>query len=578
MSAKPLPLIPWTKTNILEQRNSQDASRIALDAALDLMVLGYPAHANRLVDSLYNAGNGILFDTRRNLSPLFQAWEATDSMATYIRTPDPNKLYNGFDDTENGKKLRESLKNGESLLWPSDLREKNYSFSREDVKFVLENLSMHPGNGLSSITTAIGVALDVTIVAGYEDKARKLIEEDIVSLFKYFQDHADDEEVSGRKMRYWMNKHLGIEGCTKAWKLIQETAVGERLGIEDNSLDAYVEEGCRLIEERFTKGPARPYATKSIPELLRIMDESYIAARRANSEAGGSMSIFNIVGVIDDEDGGNLETKFPKTFLKEAATDDQISELERRIGGDKEEEKEGQGEKEEEDRRPMASTQEMTPSDVSGIFYAASNVDFDDDDLFNDIEFTLSPWSFTDVHFDNFAFPKGMKLFSIGAGGDEGQVWLLQPKFVRKMVEKFEETYAKANERDKRLYERAALDLYGVQNRESSGVSGEYLELEAVPYAVQMRKVDQDRKAKRKREDLKGEDSYDEEQDGDYDTSNDGDLTDSDRTDGEQSDNTSGDEKVISGGTDNEDLGDMWKPDKNNGRQYGLRSKARWIR
>ena len=51
-------------------------------------------------------------------------------------------------------------------------------------------------------------------------------------------------------------------------------------------------------------------------------------------------------------------------------------------------------------------------------------------------------------------------MFSIGSGDGEGTVVLLSPESVRPVIESFEKAYATASEVNKRVYERAALDIY----------------------------------------------------------------------------------------------------------------------
>jgi hypothetical protein len=62
---------------------------------------------------------------------------------------------------------------------------------------------------------------------------------------------------------------------------------------------------------------------------------------------------------------------------------------------------------------------------------------------------------------DEFDWPSA-RAISLGAGGDdEGAIWLLDHNAVREALEVFERVYEAAPERFKRIYERAARDLYG---------------------------------------------------------------------------------------------------------------------
>lgn len=104
---------------------------------------------------------------------------------------------------------------------------------------------------------------------------------------------------------------------------------------------------------------------------------------------------------------------------------------------------------------------QQEPDDASNIFCSIDSVGDADVAWLHDMDFELLPYDFTsqsDV--DNIALGD-FTTFSIGAGGDEGHILLIPPTSVKPVVAKFEDAYARANEHDKRMYERAAMDMYG---------------------------------------------------------------------------------------------------------------------
>ena len=518
--SRPLPLIPWSKSKVLEHRNSKDASREALNVALDLMVLNYPAQANRIVETLYNAGKGILFDRGRNLYPLYQAWEATGSTPSFIINPDPDKLFNGIDDTENGNKLKEEFNNWPHHKWPTHLKDKaDKECGPEDLESVLENLNLEPLT-FTVDSTPLSVALEIAVSAGQYGKAKELIDEHVFSFYKHFQDVWNNGEPDGSTLRQYMDARLEIGIINKAWTVIHQCKIGLKLQVDELKLDEYVSEGCRIVEQRFTTGVARQYADKTIPDLLRIMDESYLAARRANLSAGEHMSLLN------DIDETRVDDTFPQTFLKSPASDEDIAELEKRtIYPQREDGTTRDPVSIPDDYRELLKfSNGFYPGDDSmdqtGIFYAADVVACDGGDVLAAFDYTLFPYEYTDINFENITLPRDPKDYlalNIGAGGDEGYLCLVLPETTRKVIKNFGEVYQKASEREKRLYERAALDLYGGIDKvwelewlvvvmyhwdpdeQIWGSIQDYLELEAIPYAVQRRKDDEKEQRSKKR-------------------------------------------------------------------------------
>src|SRR4051812_15218890 len=177
-----LPLIPWSKLEILEIRNSLEVMVLILDTAIDVMILGYPSQANHLIQTLYQSAHGLQFGSA--LWPLHLAWEATASSPDFVRNPDPDQIWDGFDDTESGKRRWEKLNNSLSRSFPSELAGKYPNYGPEDVEFVLKHLNERPG--LSKSNTPLAVVVEVAMLAGDEKTARELVEKDLVGLYKRF--------------------------------------------------------------------------------------------------------------------------------------------------------------------------------------------------------------------------------------------------------------------------------------------------------------------------------------------------------------------------------------------------------
>lgn len=465
-SSKPLPLIPWSKTDILSESNSFEVTQLALNTALDIIILGFPIHANRLISTLYNSIPILQFDEAKNLYPLHLAWKATNTTPSFIQNLDPGRVFNGFDDSEEGKQRWNRFKDGLKAGWPDQLWEKKIKkeeegsgkmFGEDDVEFAMQHLNEEPGNTFSKTNTAFAAAIEVAILAGSQEKVRELVETMLVDLYRHFQESWSDRDVTHDESRKWMADRMCIEGSEYIWDNLKDGIIGKVLKVDEDALIAFVDEGCRLVEERFTKGPARPYADKSIPELLQIMDESYIAARKADPEAGEHMSILNMEDWVEN----------PTSFLKPAATDDEIKKLRTKLIHL------------DDDGVPIELPADYAEflkfsngfypgddkGDATGIFSGIQEIDRENSaaDFLADMEFTLFPYSYTtlDEDFNNIQLPEDIKAFSVGPGGDEGYIWLVEPPSVKKILEDFEEVYERASERDKRMYERAAMDLYG---------------------------------------------------------------------------------------------------------------------
>ena len=332
----------------------------------------------------------------------------------------------------------------------------------EDVDVAKESLTALSYDKMHKPKThcfTVGAVVEVAILAGKEDVAKELVQYEVAEAYRQLQEKSSDKYSGEYEVQKWKDKHLGLSYSPHIWKILNDVALGVILQIDEETLGDFVREGCELIKKRFIHGPDRPYADKSIHKLLQIMDESYIAARKLDPASG------RVMGVSMDE--------IPETFLRPGVTDTQIEELEKRLSQDPAPDAE--------DDKPMLPTRKL-PEDykeflrLSDGFYPednpASGLLFNHEEVGTadcaflhedgmDLGFSLFPYDYTSIEgIDNIKLGH-FDCFAIGIGGDEGVVILIPPTSVRPAIEAFEAAYAGASERNKRLYERGALDLYG---------------------------------------------------------------------------------------------------------------------
>ncbi|KAH7398499.1 hypothetical protein BKA66DRAFT_453234 [Pyrenochaeta sp. MPI-SDFR-AT-0127] len=305
----------------------------------------------------------------------------------------------------------------------------------------------------------VAAVVQVAILTGEEGVAEDLVNDNVRNLFEHIQEKWDDSDTEVSELRKWLDARLGLQYSPKIWKVLKNAALGKALQVDTKALEAFVDEGCDMIKERFTQGPARPYADHSFAELVQILDESYIAARKANPTAGEHMSVLALDNWPNE----------PTSFLRPPATEGQITELEARLSRDSAPDDDTKSpmlpdKHLPEDYKDFLRTSngfETDANDQCGIFYGVEYVGTTDVLFFHDMDFTLFPYEYTSVSgTDNVSLGK-FRCFSIGAGGDEGEVILIPPSSVKPVLEAFEVVYAKASEQNKRMYDRAAVDLYG---------------------------------------------------------------------------------------------------------------------
>ncbi|KAI4616857.1 hypothetical protein J4E83_006438 [Alternaria metachromatica] len=295
--ARALPLIPWSKTSILNCRMHLNSSRIAQHAALDLFVLGFPHQANKLLESIHKYGlDTTTWDYYGHTTEeqLQGAWTTSDTFPTWARRADH---------ADTGSISTAGL--------PNDIATKaeEGTLSKEDVETIRERLNMKPDATYrhAGETMTLGAVTQVALLADEHRLATSLVEDNMKELYQYLLDNWDNPDRSGDETRHYIFRRQGLEYCPGIWPVLASVKLGDRFGVRASDVDEYVKEGCALIEKRSTEGPARPYRSKTMAELVKMVDKNILTER---------------------EDSG--EDTIP-TVLKDGATEAQIAALEKRL-------------------------------------------------------------------------------------------------------------------------------------------------------------------------------------------------------------------------------------------------------
>lgn len=279
MVAKALPFIPWSKTTLLKARKSLESSDVVQEAAVDLFALGYYGHANKLIDSLYQHSHGLDFDVYNSsgtIKALYDAWDTTGKIPTYAANPDPDKIFRGRRLDEKYGKLWESIQNRWTNGLPKEMRDKakEGNLDTEDFKSAMERMNKDPESSDPDKNLTVGAVVQVAMLTGNEDAAQDLVHKDVADLYRHVKSEWGNSEAKDGAMRKWLSKRLGLHHSNEIWKILKDAQLGKSIGVDEAALDVYIDEGCQLIEQRFTQGPARPHRDKSISELLSIMEEA----------------------------------------------------------------------------------------------------------------------------------------------------------------------------------------------------------------------------------------------------------------------------------------------------------------
>jgi hypothetical protein len=447
MTSQSLPLIPWQKTSLLTAQDSRSSTSIVQEGALDLFVLGYSDQANTLLEALYHHGCGLEFDLNSNVKTLYDAWDAFNCTPSWILNPDSDKPFWGRDHIEKGKPLWDIYKDQWVNGLPESLRRRALDEGCIKVGELtdLQKQFEQPDHDLAETDISIGAVVQAAILAGSEETAQSLVYEKVTDLYRQLQTGHNEMAVNTKDLRKQVNERLGLHHAPGIWKLLKDTNIGKGLGVDLTSVEEFVQEGCRLIKQRFAEGYTRLYTDNTIAELVELLNDATMA--KSSIEYGN-----------DEEVARNLHPP---------GTEEEIVELEERLSTTK-------ASREDEDlglMLPEGSLPEdykeflrisngfytSSPNDPGSLFYGIEAVG--SEEIYS-YDFTLFDYGLTlhtndELHLENFTG------FPIGAGGDEGQAVLVPPSYVKLILEMFEKAYAAADARSKCYYRMGALDTFG---------------------------------------------------------------------------------------------------------------------
>ncbi|KAI4641175.1 hypothetical protein J4E93_008054 [Alternaria ventricosa] len=414
------------------------SSRIAQHAALDLFVLGFPQQANVLLNTIHEYGldtttsryaGRMRVTTEKQLQG---AWSASDSFPTWADKPDAA--------------LAEIIS---TTGLPKHIARKaeERTLSKEDVDDAHKRLNANPDAIYQppGETMTLGAVIQVALLAGEERLATSLIENNMKDLYQYLLDSWNVSDISGDEAREWIQRRQGLEHCPGIWDILASAKLGEMFDLRVADVDAYVKEGCALFKQRSIEGPARPYLSTSIAELVQMIENNIFTRRKDDGE--------------DDI----------TPVLRPGASEAQIAALEARLSLPLADD--------DCDDYGVALLNGKLPDDYQEFLRASNGIGkdifFGADDVNQtgcwilDNGYNLFPFRYKDYHQHDeedeldlirlTVYPE----FVIGTGEIYGTVRFIPPTWTRPFVKKFEKAYAEADESKKRLYERAALDMYG---------------------------------------------------------------------------------------------------------------------
>ena len=467
-SSLPLPLTQWSRAELLKERSSHVIIGRALKNALDLMTLGYVEEANCIISTLYTH-NALQFENQKKQAMgMYSAWSQSNLWPSFILHPDPDKpevicrLLHGGQKPEAGDLAwLEALESEfREQGWPKRLKEAWPKPDKADLEMALsalDNFDLKAYDDNRPVK-AVLAAVETAFALGEHGQAEQLIRKYVAPKFRSLGDVNASDSLQDTESRQQISE------SRRTWELLCQKIVADELGVDEKMVEEYVDEGVEILQERFTKGPARPYANQSIPHLAKLLDESYLAARRAEPDAGEHMA-------IQDFDIANI----PPSFLSQGASDEGIRELREKLGSNQISDESGnESENESSNKTPFVLPKDYEdflrvsngfyvtePDDQTSIFYGSTAVGWDETIVDCGVKVELLPYMYTCIDLmDEFDWPSA-RAISLGAGGDEGAIWLLDHNAVREALEIFERVYEAAPESVKRIYERAARDLYG---------------------------------------------------------------------------------------------------------------------
>lgn len=379
--------------------------------------------------------------------PFHYAWAASNKWPSFVISRDESKpeyvfIYGYEGEIGNSEELFTALDEDVRRRWPEWIKNAYPNYTKEHLNSVIVEL-----NGkeyLDEKAELLPCVLEVALTLNETEQARDLIKEHAVGEFV-----ALAENIKKERDYRADDRRQAIAQSRQAWRLLLDGAISYEFEIDERALKEYVDEGTDIINTRLTNGPIRPWADKTIKELVEIMDANYIKARKLDPNQGRHM-------IVPDFRADNV----PDTWLKPGASEEEINDLERKLG---------------DDAGPLVLPDDYKeflrvsngyyvdePDSQVGIFYGSSVIEKDDRLDIVEIGVDLIPSQHLSVELmEAFSWPEAGEVASLGAGGDEGCIALLPPSLVKLGIEHFNEVYEKASEPDKKVLERACKDLYG---------------------------------------------------------------------------------------------------------------------
>jgi hypothetical protein len=447
MSTSPVPLRRWSASLLSEEKSSAVITTV-FSNALDLMLLGFPSESTRLLKEL-NQHNAFMFEGNYLImQAMHYAWDSQQSWPDFVKNPDKKKPFyiyqrpSGTGGTS--EEFLAQLETASRRDWPPELSEKYPNFEMGDLNTAISALNAQDrseyfyahGKNILACAVEIALALDE------EAQAKDLVKNHVVPEYSRLDGATESSDTLGEKNHTaWRQQ---IAQSRRFWNSPVSQIVRQELEIDTEAIKKYVDEGVSFIDTRFTKGPESPLAGMSISELVKIMDDNYVAARRANVHSGGNMTVKGF-------DPANV----PKSFLRAGATEDEIAALEEKLGVKLPNDYK-------EFLRITNGFYDDDPDSPTAIFYGTVGVKMDDtiSDCQQGVE--LLPYPYTSLKLmEEFDWPEVKEAFSIGPTGDEGNAWLFPRKDIEEGLAEFERVYQEANEGDRAVYEQGAKDLYG---------------------------------------------------------------------------------------------------------------------
>ena len=232
----------------------------------------------------------------------------------------------------------------------------------------------------------------------------------------------------------------------QVWQLLKEKVLARAIGINEEKLAAFCVEAYNTFKERLEKGGRRMYKDLSMAELVQMSNEN---------------TLNNAVWEETEFDPDNP----PKTILHEGATEQEIAELEKKIGHELPE-----------DYKTFLSLTNGMESYWNG-FYGQPRLLRTDEVHVMDASGIQKDWEDASVHTHipplplKVNFPPLDRAIKINDGNEDSQyVWLCEPEYGHKFAAAFFDTLAQVDEESRRNAETIMSYFHaGVSNADAVG-------------------------------------------------------------------------------------------------------------